>query len=73
MQAINHLATRHKKLRFAKSAIHNVGLFAMERITANDMVIEYVGEVVRQYIAEKREQLYEQQGIYNCYMYMFGE
>lgn len=32
VQAFNWLAARHKKLRFAKSSIHNIGLFAMERI-----------------------------------------
>lgn len=27
------------------------------------MVIEYVGEIVRQYIAERREELYEKEGM----------
>jgi len=44
----NQLKARKKELKFAKSAIHDWGLFAMERIDANDMVIEYIGEIIRQ-------------------------
>ena len=41
-----HIQARKKQLRFAKSTIHNWGLFAMENIAADEMVNEYVGEVV---------------------------
>ncbi len=47
----NQLRTRKKQLKFAKSPIHDWGLYAMEFIPAGDMVIEYVGEVVRQQVA----------------------
>ena len=36
-------------MRFGKSAIHDWGLFAMENIGADEMVIEYVGDVCRYY------------------------
>lgn len=34
--------------RFSPSRIHEWGLFAMEPIAADEMVIEYVGEIIRQ-------------------------
>ena len=39
----NQLQTRKKHLRFARSPIHDWGLYAMERISRGEMVIEYVG------------------------------
>ena len=39
---------RKKKLRFGRSRFHEWGLFAMERIAADEMVIEYVGQNIRQ-------------------------
>lgn len=39
---------RKKKLRFGRSRIHEWGLFAMEAIAADEMVIEYVGQNIRQ-------------------------
>jgi len=44
-----------------KSAIHDWGLFAMENIGADEMVIEYVGEVVRPLLSDIREKRYEKQ------------
>ena len=38
---------RRKQLCFGKSAIHDWGLFAREDIGADEMVIEYVGHVIR--------------------------
>lgn len=42
----NQLKFRKKQLKFAKSAIHDWGLFAMEPIAADEMVIEYVGTLL---------------------------
>ncbi|KAF8994075.1 hypothetical protein BDZ89DRAFT_1085403, partial [Hymenopellis radicata] len=42
----NQLQTRKKHLRFARSPIHSWG-YALERISKGEMVIEYVGQVVR--------------------------
>ena len=36
---------RKKAMTFARSSIHDWGLFAMEPIAAEEMVIEYVGAV----------------------------
>ncbi|KAI8341569.1 hypothetical protein BD560DRAFT_412191 [Blakeslea trispora] len=65
----NQLKSRKKQLRFAKSPIHDWGLYAEEHIDANDMVIEYVGEMIRQQVAEEREKKYERCGIGSSYLF----
>ncbi|KAK7088600.1 histone-lysine N-methyltransferase SETD1B-A-like [Littorina saxatilis] len=65
----NQLKTRKKLLRFAKSGIHDWGLFALEPILADEMVIEYVGISVRQSVADLREKQYEQSGIGSSYLF----
>ena len=60
---------RKKLLKFAKSTIHNWGLFAVEPIAADEMVIEYVGEIVRQAVADERERRYEAAGIGSSYLF----
>ncbi|KAJ7704332.1 hypothetical protein B0H17DRAFT_1002926 [Mycena rosella] len=69
----NQLQTRKKHLRFARSPIHDWGLYAMERIARGEMVIEYVGEVIRAQVAEKREKAYERQGIGSSYLFRIDE
>ena len=51
---IHHFQARKKQLKFSKSRIHGWGLFAMENIAADEMVIEYVGEVIRSCVADER-------------------
>ncbi|CAE6436629.1 unnamed protein product [Rhizoctonia solani] len=65
----NQLRTRKKQLTFARSPIHDWGLYAAEVIPAGDMVIEYVGEVIRQQVADKREKYYEKTGIGSSYLF----
>ncbi len=60
---------RKKQLKFAKSTIHNWGLFAMESIAADEMIIEYVGQMVRQAVADEREKRYEAAGIGSSYLF----
>ncbi|KAL9619604.1 MAG: hypothetical protein Q9160_005791 [Pyrenula sp. 1 TL-2023] len=69
----NQLQKRKKLVKFARSAIHNWGLYAMENITANDMIIEYVGEKLRQEIADTREANYDRQGIGSSYLFRIDE
>lgn len=69
----NQLQSRKKHLRFARSPIHDWGLYAMERISRGEMVIEYVGEVVRAQVAERREKTYERQGIGSSYLFRIDE
>ncbi|OZJ06142.1 hypothetical protein BZG36_00965 [Bifiguratus adelaidae] len=65
----SQLKNRKKQLKFAKSPIHDWGLFAQEHIDAHDMVIEYVGEVIRQQVADLREKKYERSGIGSSYLF----
>ncbi|KAA8906398.1 hypothetical protein FN846DRAFT_717561 [Sphaerosporella brunnea] len=69
----NQLKKRKKPVRFARSAIHNWGLYAMENIAANDMIIEYVGEIVRQQVADMREKKYIKSGIGSSYLFRIDE
>lgn len=65
----NQLKSRKKQLRFGKSRIHDWGLFAEEHIDAHDMVIEYIGEIIRAQVAEEREKQYERCGIGSSYLF----
>lgn len=65
----NVLKFRKKQLRFAKSRIHDWGLFAMEPIAADEMVIEYVGQMIRPSVADLRERQYEATGIGSSYLF----
>ncbi|UYV79133.1 hypothetical protein LAZ67_17001207, partial [Cordylochernes scorpioides] len=60
---------RKKQLRFAKSRIHDWGLFALEPIAADEMVIEYVGQMIRSITADHRETQYEKIGIGSSYLF----
>ncbi len=41
----------------------------MESIPPGDMVIEYVGEVIRQQVADEREKAYERGGNFSTYLF----
>lgn len=69
----NQLKKRKKFVKFDRSAIHNWGLYAQESITANDMIIEYVGEKVRQRVADLREAKYDIQGVGSSYLFRIDE
>ncbi|GAB7353299.1 hypothetical protein MBLNU459_g3799t1 [Dothideomycetes sp. NU459] len=65
----NQLKKRKKLVKFDRSAIHGWGLYAMENIAYNDLIIEYVGEKVRQKVADLREERYTKQGIGSSYLF----
>ncbi|KAL5257106.1 hypothetical protein ACHWQZ_G012141 [Mnemiopsis leidyi] len=67
------LTTRRKQVKFMRSDIHDWGLFAQEPIIADEMVIEYVGEVVREIIANIRERGYEKEGIGSSYLFRIDQ
>ena len=60
-------------MQFARSDIHDWGLFALEPIAVNDLVIEYVGELIRQKVADVREKRYERSGIGSSYMFRLAD
>ncbi|KAK4951990.1 histone methyltransferase set1 [Elasticomyces elasticus] len=65
----NQLKKRRKLVKFDRSAIHGWGLYAEENIGQNEMIIEYVGEKVRQKVADMREIRYEKQGVGSSYLF----
>lgn len=65
----NQLKFRKKSLRFGRSTIHDWGLFASEAIAADEMVIEYVGQMIRPVIADLRERKYMAIGIGSSYLF----
>lgn len=69
----NQLQKRKKPVKFARSAIHNWGLYSLERIQASEMIIEYVGEKIRQEIADLREVKYTESGIGSSYLFRIDE
>ncbi|CDO96446.1 unnamed protein product [Kluyveromyces dobzhanskii CBS 2104] len=71
--SLNQLTKRKKAVTFARSAIHNWGLYAMEPIAAKEMIIEYVGESIRQPVAEMREKRYIKSGIGSSYLFRIDE
>lgn len=56
------------RLIVLRSRIHEWGVFTTEPIESNEMLIEYVGEIIRQKVADIREKWYESKGI-GCYMF----
>ncbi|CAK8676672.1 unnamed protein product [Clavelina lepadiformis] len=65
----NQLMFRKKSVKFKRSRIHGWGLFAEETIGADEMVIEYVGELVRSLVADRREVDYTKRGIGSSYLF----
>jgi len=69
----NQLKKRKKPVRFDRSAIHGWGLYSEENIQAGDLIIEYVGEKIRQKVADMREIRYTKQGIGSSYLFRMAE
>ncbi|CAD5114463.1 DgyrCDS3590 [Dimorphilus gyrociliatus] len=67
----NKFKTR-KKLRFGRSGIHEWGLFADEPIKQDEMVIEYVGEIIRSSVADVRERRNIKEGK-GCYLFRLDQ
>ncbi|KAJ6411803.1 hypothetical protein OIU84_004973 [Salix udensis] len=67
------LKARKKHLRFQRSKIHDWGLVAQEPIESEDLVVEYVGELIRPQISDIRERLYEKMGIGSSYLFRLDD
>jgi histone-lysine N-methyltransferase SETD1 len=65
----NALKKRKKHVKFQRSAIHGWGLYADENIARDELIIEYVGEKVRQRVADMREIRYDEQGVGSSYLF----
>lgn len=57
------------KVTIGPSAIHRNGLFAIGDFLIGDIVIEYVGEIITNTIADYREKEYDLRGFGDCYMF----
>ncbi|CAG9330036.1 unnamed protein product [Blepharisma stoltei] len=66
---------RDKSVEVLQSNIHGLGLFTNADINPGQIVIEYIGEVVRNRIADLREKEYEEKGIGegSCYLFRLDE
>jgi len=66
---------RDKHLDVIQSNIHGLGLFTTLDIPQGNIVVEYIGEVVRNRIADLREKEYEEKGIGegSCYLFRLDE
>ena len=58
-----------QRLVAKRSHIHGWGLFTKIKLSKHSMIIEYMGEMVRQPIADLREKEYEKSGLGSCYMF----
>lgn len=55
------------------STIHGWGLFSKCDIGKDSMVIEYVGELIRNRVADEREKKYTERGLGSCYMFRLNK
>eukprot|EP00180_Rhodochaete_pulchella_P002414 Plantae.Rhodophyta-Rhodochaete_pulchella.ctg36844.p2 GENE.Plantae.Rhodophyta-Rhodochaete_pulchella.ctg36844~~Plantae.Rhodophyta-Rhodochaete_pulchella.ctg36844.p2 ORF type:complete len:183 (-),score=28.85 Plantae.Rhodophyta-Rhodochaete_pulchella.ctg36844:138-632(-) len=62
MQHRNMLKTWKKRTQIRRSGIEGWGLFATEDIEANELLIEYAGELIRPSLSDQRERFYESKG-----------
>jgi SET domain-containing protein len=56
-------------LQVRKSVIHGGGLFARDVFEKNEMIVEYIGQQIRQAVADRREAQYEEEGVGSCYLF----
>ena len=59
------------RLQVRKSSIHGGGLYAAGGAVfeKGEMIVEYIGQIVRQAVADRREVKYEEQGLGSCYLF----
>jgi hypothetical protein len=65
----SQLNIRKKNLKFSKSSIHDWGLYALEPIQSNELVIEYIGVAIRDKVADIWEEKYKKMGIGSSYFF----
>jgi histone-lysine N-methyltransferase SETD1 len=67
--SLAYLRDPSSKLEVRKSGIHGWGLFARINFEKNDVVVEYIGQKIRQVVADQREAQYEELGVGSCYLF----
>jgi len=58
-----------QRLVAKRSHIHGWGLFTKQEMSKDSMIVEYMGENIRQVVADRREKKYEVSGEGSCYMF----
>jgi hypothetical protein len=61
-EPLNGVRTRVDCIRLGKSGIHSWGMFCTKPILANECIIEYIGEIIRNSLLDIREKEYEKIG-----------
>jgi [histone H3]-lysine4 N-trimethyltransferase SETD1 len=61
------------RLTVRRSHIHGWGLFVLDDFAADEMIVEYMGEVIRKCVADAREVKYEELGLGSCYLFRIDE
>lgn len=64
-----YIKNPQSRLEVRKSPIHGWGLFAKINFEKDDVIVEYIGEKIRQVIADIREGIYENNGVGSCYLF----
>ena len=72
-QQYRNMKSSPTRAKVGHSPIHEWGLYATEVLEAGTMVIEYLGETIRQKVADVRERRYEEDGIGSCYMFRIDD
>jgi hypothetical protein len=67
--SVAYMINPYTKLEVRKSPIHGWGLFAKMNFQRDDVIVEYMGEKIRQVIADRREVMYEKNGVGSCYLF----
>lgn len=85
---VNQLKYRSKMIKFARSKIHGWGLYSLENIQPDEMIVEYIGEKIRPTVSglflpcplviisniiDIREKKYELRGMGSSYMFRIDE
>ncbi|CDF33129.1 unnamed protein product [Chondrus crispus] len=65
----NSLKQRRQPVKYRKSIIHGMGLFALAPIEAGEFVIEYIGEIIRGSVANLRQEKYTRRGMGDSYLF----
>ena len=67
----SYINQQKDRVSIGPSIIHRNGLFAADNIKPGEIVIEYVGEMITNKIADYREIEYNERGFGDCYMFRF--
>ncbi|KAJ8612113.1 hypothetical protein CTAYLR_002467 [Chrysophaeum taylorii] len=57
------------RLEVRRSHIHGWGLFLKRDVRKDEFIVEYLGQIVRQVVGDKREKYYDQAGFGSCYLF----